>query len=52
MVEGLENLKELSELHIAYQKFPEGEKLLFDPRSLDGISVSIIIANNNNNNNR
>lgn len=40
VVEGLEELRQLSELHIAYQRLPEGEKLLFDPRSLSAIAVS------------
>lgn len=39
MVEGLEELRQLSELHIAHQRLPEGEKLLFDPRSLSAIAV-------------
>lgn len=40
VVEGLEELPQLSELHIAYQKLPEGEKLLFDPRSIKALAVS------------
>ena len=40
VVEGLEELKKLSELHIAHQRLPEGEKLLFDPRSLSAVAVS------------
>lgn len=40
VVEGLEALTQLSELHIAHQRLPEGEKLLFDPRTLFAISVS------------
>lgn len=40
VVEGLDGLKQLSELHVAHQRLPEGEKLLFDPRSLNAISVS------------
>ena len=39
-MEGLEELRQLSELHIAHQRLPEGEKLLFDPRSLSSIAVS------------
>ncbi len=42
-MEGLEELKQLSELHIAYQKLPVGEKLLFDPRSLHAIAVRVLI---------
>ncbi len=41
VVEGLEGLPNLNELHIANQRLPEGEKLLFDPRSLLAVSVSI-----------
>lgn len=40
VVEGLETLHNLRELSIANQRLPEGEKLLFDPRSLLAISVS------------
>lgn len=39
VVEGLEELPQLCELHIAYQELPEGEKLLFDPRSLKALAV-------------
>ena len=39
MVEGLEQAKELRELHIENQRLIEGEKLLFDPRSLKAIKV-------------
>ena len=39
-MEGLEELTQLSELHIAHQRLPEGEKLLFDPRTLFAVSVS------------
>ena len=41
VVEGLENCKNLRELHIENQRLAEGEKLLFDPRSLKSVSVSI-----------
>ena len=34
VLEGLENLHELVELHIENQNLPPGEKLLFDPRTL------------------
>ena len=40
VVEGLEHCPELTELHIASQRLPEGEKLLFDPRTLKAIAVS------------
>lgn len=39
VVEGLEQCTDLSELHIANQRLPEGEKLLFDPRTLKAIAV-------------
>ena len=41
VVEGLENCKSLNELHIDFQKLPPGEKLLFDPRTLEAIGVSL-----------
>lgn len=44
VVEGLENLSQLSELHIAQQRLPEGEKLLFDPRSIQAIAVSPMVT--------
>ena len=40
VVEGLEECRQLTELHIANQRLPEGEKLLFDPRSLQATAVS------------
>ena len=40
MVEGIDRLEHLEELHIENQKLPPGEKLLIDPRSLYAISVS------------
>ncbi|XP_003384368.2 PREDICTED: protein phosphatase 1 regulatory subunit 42-like [Amphimedon queenslandica] len=45
LVEGLEQLSRLSELHISHQNLPEGEKLLFDPRSLKAIVNSLTILN-------
>ena len=42
VVEGLESAKDLKELHIAHQRMPEGEKLLFEPRSLQAVAVSYI----------
>ena len=39
VLEGLEELTQLTELHIAYQSLPTGEKLLVDPRSIKAISV-------------
>lgn len=44
VVEGLDELTQLSELHIAHQRLPEGEKLLFDPRTLSAICVSYKIT--------
>ena len=41
VVEGLEQCVELAELHMANQRLPEGEKLLFDPRTLQAIAVSV-----------
>ena len=42
VVEGLETLQNLSELHVAQQHLPEGEKLLFDPRTIKALAVSLI----------
>ena len=39
-MEGLEGLKSLRELHVENQRLPEGEKLIWDPRSLRILSVS------------
>ena len=39
VVEGLEQAKDLRELHIENQRLIEGEKLLFDPRTLKTIKV-------------
>ena len=39
VVEGLEQCQQLTELHIANQRLPEGDKLHFDPRSLQAIAV-------------
>ena len=40
-MEGLERLENLRELHIEKQTLPPGEKLLFEPRSLYALAVSI-----------
>jgi hypothetical protein len=40
VVEGLEKIEALEELHIEYQELPLGEQLLFDPTSLNVLSVS------------
>jgi len=39
VVEGLETLQNLTELHVSHQALPDGEKLLFDPRSIAAVSV-------------
>ena len=39
VVEGLENLIHLEELHVENQKLEPGEQLLFDPSTLDVLSV-------------
>ncbi len=40
VLEGLEKLDQLQELHIENQKLPAGEKILFDPRSIATLAVS------------
>lgn len=40
VIEGLEKLENLRELHVEKQRLPPGEKLLFEPRSLECLSVS------------
>ncbi|XP_074056178.1 protein phosphatase 1 regulatory subunit 42 [Macrotis lagotis] len=50
VVECLEGLAELRELHIESQKLPLGEKLLFDPRTLQSLANSLSILNISNNN--
>jgi protein phosphatase 1 regulatory subunit 42 len=42
VIEGLEQLEDLLELHIENQRLPAGEKLLFEPRTLLALSVIII----------
>ena len=44
VIEGLEKLEQLSELHVENQRLPAGEQLLFDPRSLQCLSVSYCSA--------
>lgn len=39
VVEGLEQLTELKELHLENQRLAPGEKLLFDPRTLVSVAV-------------
>ncbi|NP_001088790.1 protein phosphatase 1 regulatory subunit 42 [Xenopus laevis] len=50
VVEGLEGLRELRELHIENQRLPPGEKLLFDPRTLHFLGISLSVLNISNNN--
>uniref|UniRef100_A0A803KLG9 Protein phosphatase 1 regulatory subunit 42 n=1 Tax=Xenopus tropicalis TaxID=8364 RepID=A0A803KLG9_XENTR len=50
VVEGLEGLGELRELHIENQRLPPGEKLLFDPRTLHFLRLSLSVLNISNNN--
>lgn len=50
VVEGLENLENLRELHIEKQSLPPGEKLLFEPRSLQALSKSLCVLNISENN--
>ena len=40
MLEGLEMLSQLQELHIENQQLSNGEKMLFDERSLQAVAVS------------
>lgn len=49
VIEGLEGLFSLRELHVEHQRLPTGEKLLFDPRSLESVSSLRIlnVAGNN-----
>ena len=42
VVEGLDKLTNLQELHIENQKLSPGEKLLFDPRSIAALSVRLV----------
>uniref|UniRef100_A0A8C8YBK2 Protein phosphatase 1 regulatory subunit 42 n=1 Tax=Prolemur simus TaxID=1328070 RepID=A0A8C8YBK2_PROSS len=50
VIEGLEGLKELRELHVESQRLPLGEKLLFDPRTLQSLAKSLSVLNISNNN--
>ncbi|NXH39752.1 PPR42 phosphatase, partial [Dicaeum eximium] len=50
VVEGLEKVGELRELHIESQHLPLGEKLLFDPVSLNSLAKSLSVLNISNNN--
>ncbi len=44
VVEGLQELNQLQELHVENQKLSSGEKLLFDARSLQALAVSVNLA--------
>ncbi|KAG7262265.1 hypothetical protein CRUP_000086, partial [Coryphaenoides rupestris] len=50
VVEGLERLTELRELHVEKQRLPPGEKLLLEPRTLLGLAASLRVLNINQNN--
>jgi len=50
VVEGLENLNDLIELHIENQKLPEGEKLIFEPRTLLTLANKLEVLNISGNN--
>jgi protein phosphatase 1 regulatory subunit 42 len=41
VIEGLDKLRNLEELHIQNQQLPQGETIHFDPRSMEGLSVSL-----------
>ena len=43
VVEGLENVESLTELHIENQSLPPGESLLFDPRTMEALSVCLFL---------
>ena len=44
MLEGLEMLTQLQELHVENQQLSSGEKMLFDDRSLQAIAVSECVS--------
>ncbi|XP_039257644.2 uncharacterized protein LOC120334240 [Styela clava] len=45
VVEGLQGLSQLRELHVEHQRIPAGEKLLFEPRTLVGLSKCLNVLN-------
>jgi len=45
VIEGIEACDRLKELHVEQQQLPPGEKIVFDPRSLRGISESLEVLN-------
>lgn len=46
LLEGLESCRELIELHIENQRLAEGEKLLFDPRTIE--TLANVLGNKKN----
>ncbi|KAI4565819.1 hypothetical protein MJT46_009194 [Ovis ammon polii x Ovis aries] len=50
VIEGLEGVEGLRELHVESQRLPLGEKLVFDPRTLHSLAKSLSILNISNNN--
>ncbi|XP_051878572.1 protein phosphatase 1 regulatory subunit 42 [Pristis pectinata] len=50
VVEELEGLTKLRELHLENQRLPLGEKLLFDPRTLQSLKKSLCVLNIKKNN--
>jgi hypothetical protein len=42
VVEGLDKLCNLEELHVQNQQLPQGETLHFDPRTMEGLAVSLL----------
>nr|XP_033791031.1 protein phosphatase 1 regulatory subunit 42 isoform X2 [Geotrypetes seraphini] len=50
VIEGLEGLEVLRELHVDSQRLPSGEKLLFDPRTLQSLAKSLLVLTISNNN--
>ncbi|KFV51141.1 Protein phosphatase 1 regulatory subunit 42, partial [Tyto alba] len=50
VVEGLDKVEKIRELHVESQRLPLGEKLLFDPRSLRSLAKSLSVLNISNNN--
>ncbi|XP_027861005.1 protein phosphatase 1 regulatory subunit 42 isoform X2 [Xiphophorus couchianus] len=50
VVEGLEELRGLKELHLENQQLEPGDQLLFDPTSVLALAESLCVLNINNNN--
>ncbi|EDO47417.1 predicted protein, partial [Nematostella vectensis] len=50
VIEGLDKLENLRELHMEKQHLPPGEKLLFDPRTLQALSKCLCVLNISENN--